>query len=60
MDCFELQTALEAAASIEGIDMWKPIIGRGLGDSGMGMCGLVSSLLTFYEGALLAIEEEKR
>jgi hypothetical protein len=51
---------LEAAASIEGIDMWKPIIGRGLGDSGMGMCGLVSSLLTFYEGVLLAIEEEKR
>ena len=52
------QAVFELGASAEAIDLFKIAFGTEIGDRGMGMCGVISSSLILYEGAIKAIRSE--
>jgi hypothetical protein len=53
-----LQATLELGASAEAIDLFRTITGAAIGDTGMGLCGVASSVLILYEAALGAVRAE--
>jgi hypothetical protein len=55
---FLSQAALELGASAEAIDLFRTLTGTAIGDTGMGLCGVASSVLILYEAALGAVRAE--
>jgi hypothetical protein len=41
------------------VDLFRTIIGRPIGDTGMGLCGVVSSTLILFEYGLAAVRAER-
>lgn len=40
------------------MDLWKKIFGVAIGDKGMGLCGVTSSVLILYEASANAVKAE--
>ena len=51
---------LELGASAEAINLFKNVLGVAIGDTGMGMCGVASSVLILYEATINAMRAEAR
>eukprot|EP01032_Pedospumella_encystans_P026059 gene26059-29433_t len=49
---------LELGASAEAINLFKNVLGVAIGDTGMGMCGVASSVLILYEATINAMRAE--
>lgn len=52
---FSLQALFELGASAEAIDLFKSVFGVAIGDTGMGLCGVTSSILILYEATINAM-----
>lgn len=46
------------AAAAEAVDLWKKVFGVAIGDTGMGLCGVTSSVLILYEASTNAVQAE--
>ena len=52
-----LQSAFELGASAEAVGVYKILIGSSIGDTGMGLCGVLSSSLILVESYLQTSRE---
>ena len=43
---------------MEAVDLFKSVFGVAIGDTGMGLCGVTSSVLILYEATINAMRAE--
>jgi hypothetical protein len=54
-----MQAVFELGASAEAVDLFRMLFGAPIGDTGMGLCGVVSSSLILYEYGLAAVRADE-